>query len=363
MGADGGRYFHATCLEEEQLSLDHEIPLWLLSDVGGTNVRFALSDPGGTKPLLVESVRAFRVAEFASLSEAARSYLEVVAAKPERAVFALAGRVDGEIVQLTNHAWSVSKSRLQADLGLKSLKLVNDFAAVGMGLPLLGSGDMLALGPKADVISDRTSRQTFCVLGPGTGLGVSALVIREGQIFALETEGGHVSYAPTTGDEIAILQQLMARFGRVSNERLLCGSGLANLHQAICQLARVDASPISPEEIVARAQNQGDPFCIRAVEGFCNVLGSVAGDFALCYGAWDGVYLAGGLVAPLLPWLRHDNVRQRFNDKGRFTSALKRVPLVLVTHRQPGLLGAAGIAVLEAGESLLRDGAPSRIQA
>jgi len=329
-------------------------PAWLLADVGGTNVRFALAQPAAETPLLLESVRAYRVAEFVSLAEAARAYLAVVGETPAHAVFALAGRVEGLVVQMTNHAWTISAPQLQRELALHSVKLVNDFAAIGAGLPLLGADDMLALGPRVEVIARSGAPRTFCVLGPGTGLGVSALAIRDGQLFGLETEGGHVSFAPTSEEEIAILRQLMTHFGRVSIERLLCGAGLVNLHRAVCALAQVECAELTPEQISASARQQADPHCVHAIELFCDMLGCVAGDFALSFGAWDGVYLAGGMLEPLLPWLRQGRFRLRFNDKGRFSQAVARVPVALISHPYPGLLGAAGVAVLAAGKPLLR---------
>ncbi len=338
---------------------------WLLADLGGTNVRFALARTAEPAPLVMDSIRAFRVADFPWFADAARAYLAQVGARPRHGVIAAAGPVRGSEVQLTNHAWRISAPQLEQELGLDSIRLVNDFAAVSMCLPLLSGADVLALGPPVPVIRQRPGRQTFCVLGPGTGLGVSGLVVRDALVVGLETEGGHGSFAPTNEEEIAILRHLMARFGRVSDERLLCGSGLVNLHQALCAIhgaapgaGGADAlAPLPPEEITARAQRRSDPLCVRAVQCFCEMLGTVAGDLALTYGAWDGVYLAGGLLGPLAPWLAQGGFRQRFDGKGRFTQAMAEVPVALIIHPQPGLLGAAGIAVAAAGGSLLRPGA------
>ena len=332
--------------------------LWLLADVGGTNVRFALAQPAAVAPLMTESIRAFRVADFASLADAARSYVRALANKPTHAVFAVAGRVENGHVKMTNHRWSVSSAQLQTDLTLESVHLINDFAAISMGLPLLQRDDVTAVGHGADVIYRRTRPQTFCVLGPGTGLGISVLTVRQGRIETLQTEGGHVSFAPTSPEEIATLRQLMERFARVSIERVLCGSGLVNVYQAICAMDSIEVSPLAPEEITERARQLTDPACVRAVEMFCDILGSVAGDCVLSYGAWDGVYLAGGMLAPLLPWLQQGRFRLRFDNKGRFAQAVSRVPVALVTHPQPGLLGAAACAVLASGRSPLRTVGP-----
>jgi glucokinase len=324
---------------------------WLLADIGGTNVRFALAGPAASEPLREDSVQAFRVAGFESLAAAARVYLQgrqgrAGHRRPSRAVFALAGRVEGGQGRLTNHPWRIDAAQLQADLGLRSVRLINDFAAVGLSLPLLGESDVQAVGPPVAPI-DRALRATYCVLGPGTGLGVSALAIDSGTVLSLQTEGGHAGFAPTTEEEIDLLRRLAARFGRVSMERLLCGSGLANLHEALCAMHGGGEAPLAPETITERALQRSDPRCTRAVELFCEILGSFAGDCALIFGAWQGVYLAGGMLEALSPWIRTGPFRTRFESKGRFAEAMARVPVALITHPQPGLLGAAACAVLD----------------
>ena len=196
------------------------------------------------------------------------------------------------------------------------------------------------VAPSADDGGDRT----FAVSGAGTGLGVGVLLRRDGRWSALATEGGHAGFAPATPGEIAILEELAADFGRVSNERLISGAGLVNLHRA---LGRIDggapATVSSPEAITAGAA-AGDPRCQRTVDTFRDVFASVAGDLVLTFGAWDGIYLSGGLVPVLLPALRDPAFRRRFEAKGRYAEAMAPVPVFAVLHPQPGLLGAAMVA-------------------
>lgn len=314
----------------------------LLADIGGTNARFALADPGAAMPLLDDSIRGFPVDAFGSLADAGRHYLEETGARPSRAVFAVAGRVDGDIARMTNHPWVVSSERAREALELDSVDLVNDFVAQSMAVELLGGGDTRALGAPARIAADGTNR-TFAVIGPGTGLGVGALVIRDGRAWPLATEGGHAGFAPGTPEEIAILERLSTDYGRVSNERIVSGSGLVNLHRAISQIAGLDPGPMQPEDVTAGA-SAGDHRCMRAVDVFCAAFGAIAGDLVLTMGAWDGVYLSGGIVPPLLPALQHSGFRQRFEGKGRYAPVMARVPTIAVTHPQPGLLGAAALA-------------------
>lgn len=315
----------------------------LLADIGGTHARFALADPAAVMPLRDESIRSYRVEAFDSLAAAARHYLDEIGARPQIGIFAVAGRVEGDVARMTNHPWVVSRERVRNELDLQVVDLVNDFVAQSMAVGLLREQDLVAIGAPAGIEADGTSR-TYAVIGPGTGLGVGALILREGHRYPLATEGGHASFAPGTPEEIAILERLSARFGRVSNERVASGSGLVNLHRALSEVAGLDPGSPNPEDIALRA-NEGDHRCMHALDVFCSVLGAIAGDVVLTLGAWDGVFLSGGMVPPLLDALRHSGFRQRFEGKGRYSPAMARVPTLAVIHPQPGLLGAAALAV------------------
>jgi glucokinase len=317
-------------------------PPVLLADIGGTHVRFALSSPAASMPLLADSIGTIDVADFPSLADAAAHYLADRHTRPASAVMAVAGRVEGDTARMTNHPWVVSSERIRTALRLEAVTLVNDFVAQAMAIPLLREADIAVIGPTRPTPLDG-ARRTFAVLGAGTGLGIAALLVRDGRWLPLATEGGHASFAPGTPEEIAILERLSADFGRVSNERLVSGAGLVNLHRALAQLAGADPGSMQPEDITSGAA-AGDPRCERAVDVFCAVFGAIAGDIALTFGAWDGVYLSGGLVPPLLPALRRSGFRQRFEGKGRYSPAMARVPTIAVQHPQPGLLGAAALA-------------------
>ena len=315
----------------------------LLADIGGTNARFAVADTAAAQPLLPDSVRKYAVADFPSLGDAARQYLGDTGTRASRGVFAVAGRVDGDVARITNHPWVISRARTRAALDFEDLVLVNDFAAQAMAIVLLDSRDVTPIGGTTWTPDRQPRDRTYAVIGPGTGLGVGALVVRDGRAYPLETEGGHVSFPPGTPEETEILQRLSAQFGRVSNERLVCGPGLVNIHRALSEIAGVDPGPMQPADITVRAA-QGDVRCMRAVDVFCAIFGAISGDLVLTVGAWDGVFLTGGLVPKMLQSLLHSGFRQRFEHKGRFSANMARVPSLAILHPNPGLLGAAAIA-------------------
>jgi glucokinase len=264
---------------------------------------------------------------------------------------AVAGRVDGDVARLTNHPWVISASRVREALGLDALHLVNDFVAQSMAVRLLQTGDVVPIGAHAWAPAPGPLH-TFAVVGPGTGLGVGGLLVRGGRWFPLATEGGHASFAPGTPEEIAILERLSLDYGRVSNERLISGAGLVNVHRALSVIAGVDPGNLQPADVTARAES-GDRRCQHAISVFCSVFGAIAGDLVLTLGAWDGVFLSGGLVTPLLPALQHSGFRQRFEGKGRYAPAMAHVPTFAVVHPYPGLLGAAALAADPAAMDLV----------
>jgi glucokinase len=315
----------------------------LLGDIGGTNVRFAMARIGRDAGFLSDTVRTFKIADFPSLAAAAQHYAGEFPFRGCFAVFAIAGRVEGDEARMTNHAWVISASRVRDALGLDAVYLVNDFLAQAASIRLLQPGDTVALGAPAWRPATDARPRNFAILGPGTGLGMGGLLVRGKRSYPLATEGGHASFAPGTPEEIDILRRLSAHYGRVSNERLVSGPGLVNIHRALSELAGTDPGPMQPPEVSARAA-AGDARCMRAVDIFCATFGAIAGDLALTLGAWDGVFLSGGMVPRMLPSLQHSGFRQRFEGKGRYAPAMAAVPTLAVLHPQPGLLGAASLA-------------------
>jgi len=313
--------------------------LALIADVGGTNARFALTDPASPTPSLLQS-RSLCSAEFASLQHAAEHYLASVGVQPRRAAIAVACPADADEIRLTNRAWSFSRRELQQTLGLDELRILNDFGAVAWGVPALQPSDRITLhGQEAAPL-----RRPITVLGPGTGLGVALLVGGEEHGWhVVETEGGHVSYAPIGDEEQTIARWMTARFGRASNERMLCGAGLAHIDAVLRgDGAATGRPPVlrEPADIVAAALEGHDVAARRALARFCAVLGSVAGDAALIHGART-VIIAGGMVPRFVPFLRSSAFRERFLAKGRFAAYLESVAIHVITHPNPGLLGAA----------------------
>jgi glucokinase len=307
--------------------------LALVADIGGTNARFALADIGQGMPRLFRQ-ETLPTADYASLPHAAEAYLAKHGMKPLMASFAVACPVNGDEIRLTNRAWAFSQRELQASLGLEHQLVINDFGAAAMAVLAIGDGDRVILHGTAE--SQR--RGPITVIGPGTGLGVALIVGDDRRGWqVVETEGGHVSFAPQVEEEQRIADWVAARHhGRCSNERLLSGLGLSYIDAV---LAERDALR-DPADIVAAALAGHDVAARRSLARFCSIFGSVVGDAALIHGA-KTVAVAGGIIPRFIPYLRASAFRERFLAKGRFASYLESVSMHVISHQSPGLIGAA----------------------
>ena len=310
---------------------------WLVADVGGTNARFgwvAAPERG------VEHVRTLTVSAHASPEAAAAAYLAQIAparggASPQRAGWAVATVVDGDTVELTNSDWRFSRRSLQRALGVERLCVLNDFEALALSLPRLTPAQFRphAALPKPN--------STLAVIGPGTGLGVAAVVPTRHGWVAVPGEGGHATLAPADDFESALLLEVRRHYAHVSAERLLSGIGLPVLHAAVTAVLGLQATPQTAPQIVERALAGDDEACSRTIDSFCALLGGFAGNVALTLGASGGVFIGGGIVPRLGERFSTSQFRARFEAKGRFAAYLADVPTAVITDTLTALTGAA----------------------
>lgn len=322
-------------------------PPVLVADIGGTNARFALAaaDVHGYEHAQIMSCR-----EFATADEAIKHYLHSVGITEISAMsMAVAGPVIDGTVRATNSHWQLSSQGLCAHFEIPTVRLINDFEAIAYSLPHLTADNVKRIGGAAlpDLSADEF---TLAIVGPGTGLGIGGLVRHGGNTTPLVTEGGHVGFAPESATQSRLREQLAKRYGRVSDERLISGPGIRNIYWALTELesgqesgAENHSEALGAGEIFSRAMHQSDPLASTAVELFFEIFGQIAGNAALLQGAFDGVYLAGGVAQRYGDLLPLSRFREGFENKGRHRELMQNIPAMLITHPNPGLLGAAAV--------------------
>ncbi|MDB5412446.1 MAG: glk [Rubritepida sp.] len=302
----------------------------LIADLGGTRARFALAQGGRFGEVVAQ-----RVADHGTAAASIRQAMATLGGTVRSAILAVAAPIQNGRAQLTNAPWLLDTAVLRSELGLERVRLVNDLEAMAWSLPALPpeavetwtEGEALAGAPCA-------------VIAPGTGLGVAAFLPGRGVV---ATEAGHVGFAPRDATEEALLIWLRARQGAVSAEDLLGGIGLRTLHEGLALLRGVVLPHRDGEEISAAAR-AGDAVAQEAVAVFWRALGGYCGDVALTLGARGGVYIAGGVAQALADLQPRDEFLERFRDRPRMRDYLTRIPIRLIRHEQPGLLGLAQLA-------------------
>ncbi len=308
------------------------------ADVGGTHARFAIAEVEGGRVLSLGEPVTLKTAEFASFQTAWAAFGERAGRPlPAAAGIAVASPVGGDLIRFTNNPWIIRPALIPERLGVDRHVLVNDFGAVGHAVAQVGEEQLVHLcGPDVPLPAEGVT--TVC--GPGTGLGVAAVLKQVGGYRVIETEGGHIDYAPLDTIEDAIVKRLRRTYTRVSTERVCSGPGIVAIYETLAELEGRPVPSRDDKTIWAEALGGSDPLALAALDRFCLALGAVAGDLALAHGA-HGVVIAGGLGLRIKDRLHDSGFDDRFVAKGRFRSLMAAIPVKLITHPQPGLFGAA----------------------
>lgn len=327
-------------------------PIVLGADVGGTHTRIALARfEAGRSQVLGRSV--YPSGNYASLELVVEAFLGTpelapFAAHVASAVFAVAGPIENGRGHLTNLPWIADEAAIAQHFGFPNVRVINDFAAAGLGIAHLGADDFLTL--QAGLPVERGER---VVVGAGTGLGVAVLDWDHTRYEIHPSEAGHTDFAPVDALQDRLLVHLRRQFPRVSCERVLSGSGLGHILGFLIESGAAVPSPALAAGMrgpdVAKAITElalagGDALAARALDLFVAAYGSFAGNMALVTLARGGVYIAGGIAPKIADKLADGDFMRAFTAKGRFQPLLESLPVHVVMNDQVGLYGALGEA-------------------
>jgi glucokinase len=334
--------------------------LWLVGDTGGTNTRLALYEArargrhAGAQVRLLQPA-TFPSGSFATLEAVAAEYLRRTGARPERAVFGVAGPVVAGRAEITNLPWRITEPGLRKALRLRSAHLVNDLVAIAWAVPVLGARD-------TRTINRGTAERggTIGVIAPGTGLGEAFLTWDGTQYRAYPSEGGHSDFAPPTDLAAELLAFLRRTRPHVSVEWACSGMGIPHLYAfleahgeaAPAWLAARLASADDPAPVIVEAaldRERPCPIASATLDLFIEILGAEAGNLAVKVLATGGVYLAGGIPPKIVPALTDGRLMRAFTRKGRLAPLLARMPVRLVVHPEPALIGAVRAVLSDVG--------------
>jgi glucokinase len=307
----------------------------LLSDIGGTNARFALAKVPG-EPL--EPGPHLKTADHASLEAAIGVARSAFSTEPRSMIACAAGPVEGRKVNMTNAAWNIDGAAVAAAAKFDQGLLLNDFEAQALSLAALPGSSTKWIGEPRDAAGPQL------VLGPGTGLGVSLFLKVAHQFLALPSEAGHVDFGPTNLEEAKIWSKMSGPPFRITAESLLSGPGLVRLHFARLATLGKDLAVLDDVALIdqAHANPQGDE--ADTLRLFWHLIARFAGDMALVFMAKGGVTFAGGILPRITEFLDETDFRAAFENKAPYGSMMQKIGTRLIIVSDSVLDGMAAIA-------------------
>jgi glucokinase len=337
----------------------------LAGDIGGTKTLLRLVEVDSSQQLLNRAETSYPSQEYPDLVPIGQQFLGEAGAKlgteirVESACFAIAGAVVNGASSLPNLGWELTVDRLQQQLQIPRIELINDFAAVGYGIFRLTAEDLHTLQ-----VGNPQPQAPKAVIGAGTGLGEGFLIHDGTNYRVIATEGGHTDFAARSAQEYALVEYVckQKQIDRVSNDRLISGQGIVAMYQFLRDRNFAPENPelatlmrnwendpesnIAPTALISsHAQNKTDPLSQETMRMFISAYGAEAGNLALKILPYGGLYIAGGIAAKNLPLMEDGTFLNAFNDKGRVSPLLANIPVYLILNPQVGLIGAVGRAL------------------
>ncbi|MBN3922037.1 glucokinase [Nostoc sp. NMS4] len=333
--------------------------LLLAGDIGGTKTILRLSETSDSEALHTIYQENYHSADFPDLVPIVQQFLlKANTRTPEKACFAIAGPLVNNTAKLTNLAWFLDTERLQQELGIPQISMINDFAAVGYGISGLQKQDLYTLQ-----IGNFQPEAPIGIIGAGTGLGQGFLIKKGDYYQVFPSEGGHADFAPRNEIEFQLLKYLLGRHDiqRISVERVVSGMGIVAIYQFlrdrqfatespdIAQAVRTWEREVGQEEksvdagaVIGTAALQGsDRLSERTLQLFIEAYGAEAGNLALKLLPYGGLYIAGGIAPRILPLIQNSDFLLNFTQKGRMRRLLEEIPVYIILNSQVGLIGAA----------------------
>lgn len=305
--------------------------LSLVGDIGGTNSRFGLVEPGST---VVGDIEALKNDRFASLEDAIAQYAGARALTSlAAAAIAVAGPVESEVVSLTNRDWSFTRDSLRRAAKAGRFRLLNDFEALAWSLPYLRGADVVQIG---GVVPDKPMLKI--VLGPGTGLGMALLApLPGGGWMALPSEVAHANLPVATREEFDWRRKMERPGIAFTTEDAISGGGMLRMYRVIAP----DGALTTPEAVLRAALAGTDAAAVRTLDQFIVWLARIAGDAAITTQARGGVYLAGGIAPSIVSRLGDGQFRAIFEDKGKLAHVMRPIPVYVIVDKFSALKGCA----------------------
>lgn len=320
----------------------------LAADVGGTKTELALFQIKKDKLVSIKNQR-YATTDHNSFVKAIRQFHEDKTSVIDCACLGVAGPVDGDKVRGVNFTWEIDSKKLENDLDIKSVLLINDLQANAYGLSALEDSDFETIS-KGEKIEGNA-----IVISPGTGLGEAGMYWDGLYYHPYATEGGHSNFAPNDELDVELWKFLNKKFGHISWERVVSGQGINNIYEFLRNY-RGEKEPDwlteqlkgdNPSKVIsAAAMEKTDSICVETMQLFLKYLAVESSQLALKAKATSGIYIGGGITPKILSLIDKKEFYKNFINVGRMEHLLKTIPIKVVLNDKTALMGAAYYAAM-----------------
>lgn len=311
----------------------------IVSDIGGTNGRFAVAEFIGDNDIPeISDIQVLPCNAYPRFADMLAAYVKRFDDDtPKTAQFAIAGEMTPEYGNLWHYNWDISSSEIEEEFNLDRVTLLNDYEALIQAVPYFSKKDLKNITKNEKGIHNAP----FTVFGVGSGLGGSIGIPTKSGLNVVATEIGHISFAPKSDLEVELLNFTKKTVDHVSIETFMSGRGIKRIHDFIQDKFGGDGEIMTASDITSAARQENIESCVKAVDLFLDILASTTGDIAVCQGAKGGIYIGGGIIPKIYDLINKDAFFERYTDKGPMQSYVEKIPVQVITSDMPALLGAA----------------------
>ena len=289
----------------------------LLIDIGGTNLRTATAFVGSYELL---NPYKENTGSLSSLDKLLQSFLD---SDPfvRHIIFSIAGPKINNSISMTNRDFTLDASSILQKFDISSCHILNDWESIGYSLSLLDSDDI------SQIVPGEAFNNTALIIGPGTGLG-AALVVNDNIVLPTEIGNSMLSI-----DSLMVNSTLKNSTDFNVMEDLISGRGISNIYRHFSGIDK------SPENILLTYQD--DKFARKCIDQFLVSLSQVLSELSLAYIPGNGIYLAGGLMRSLRPFIDSDEFIKNFliNRKPMHKDLLQKISISLIEKEMTCLHG------------------------
>lgn len=317
--------------------------MYVAGDIGGTKTHLLMyRKRDGTDEILREQV--FDSQEYPSFSHILQQFLLGISEIIQLVCLGVAGPIKNNSCKTTNLPWFIDGKELTSTFSFAQVILLNDLEASVFGVQLLSDIDFVVINPGKVV-----AKGLQAIISVGTGLGEVGMMKLDDTVLSIPSEGGHVDFSPRNDLEISLLSYMLKKFDHVSYERVLSGIGLLNLFQFFVDVKREIPNPDvqfqlqtqkTGQIIIESALQNICPACVKTLDLFLSLYGAEAGNLALKYLSYGGIFLGGGIPPRIIKKLQDGTFMQSFTHKGRFSELLSEIPVKIICSDKTVLLGA-----------------------